>query len=265
MQAIKLTDTDGNVLIDAVFATSLSELPLANYCDYLPILEEYVSFISEIDDTQLTIDNQFQSISIMAKAVAAWLGIGVDNVMQLQLNESYDSESFNTCLVTLFTNTVNAVKEYKAKSIEGFEYNGVKYVCDAAKKGHLQGSASKPGITTQQAFEILDTQRKVHNADAAKEDKLYHIYLEQLAVLCHKEGCSLPTDDIEARSYIDSQIKEFEQSEESEGISAGVALDVDFFFGGRLSILKRTMRAVFFSIPLLGLHQTLTNKKHLVK
>jgi hypothetical protein len=97
MQAINLTDTDGNVIIDALFATSLSELPLANYCDYLPILEEYVSFVAEIDDTKLSIGNQFKSISIMAKAVAAWLDINVDNVMQLQLNESYDSESFNTC------------------------------------------------------------------------------------------------------------------------------------------------------------------------
>jgi hypothetical protein len=265
MQAINLTDTDGNVIIDALFATSLSELPLANYCDYLPILEEYVSFVAEIDDTKLSIGNQFKSISIMAKAVAAWLDINVDNVMQLQLNESYDSESFNTCLVTLFTNTVNVVKEYEAKAIEGFEYNGVKYICDAAKKGHLQSSASKPGITTQQAFEILDTQRKVHNADAAKEDKIYHIYLEQLAVLCHKEGCSLPTDDIEARSYIDSQIKEFEQSEENKGINTGVALDVDFFFGGRLSLLNRTMRAVFFSIPSQGLRVALKNRKRLVK
>jgi hypothetical protein len=264
MQQIKIKDTTGKILIHADFATSLAELPLANYCDYLPILEQYVQFVEECDDEQLTPEQQFRSVEIMAKAVAAWIDTDIDTVMQLQLNPNYSAESFEDCLLTLFTKTVNTVKAYKAKAVDSFEYKGETYICDAVRKGHLQANAFDPGITTQQGFEILDTQRKVAKADAAKEDKLYHIYLEQLAVLCHKEGYSLPTDDILAREYIDDQIRHFEKGE-GNGINTGVALDVDFFFGGRLSLLNRTMRAVFFSIPSPGLRVALKNRRHLVK
>lgn len=266
MLKVKLNTTSGKEAISFSFATSLEELPLSNYCEWLPIFREYIDFLDSVEGKNLLeINNRYKYINLLSRMVAEWSGQSLQDIMNLPQGnfvahfkslldegEELDLDSLEDSLFKLASVALNAVSSYKSKPSPSFEYQGETFYLSEAHRDALKRDINDVQLTTQEVVETLDMQRKVANANAKESDKLFHNFLEQMAILSHRRGFSLPTDDVRARTYINSQREHF-AGDEGEGIPSVMtadALNIDFFFGGRLGLLKTALQAVIFLIPL---------------
>jgi len=93
--------------------------------------------------------------------------------------------------------------------------------------------------------EILKSAERVYSMESEKAGDpkgslLFSMYLKMLAVICRKEGESLPFDDAEREAWINERAFHF------KGINAQVALDIDFFLTSILPSSNNDLPVVGF-------------------
>lgn len=231
----KLQDNAGNVIAEFDIPSSLYDVPLNRYVDFL------------VEVGKSTPEN---AILQHTKAVSAFYGVDLLSL----LNGVYNTEKEKTDFEMA---TVSQLHGYAAglidKHISGmfanpkvstyepfFQFNGQTFGIPKMLTDVMSsGTANLPGLSVIESIEAMEANRLFETQQDNDEDGslLFTKYLTLLAVLCRKDGETLPVDEVEREQFISDRVALFGGSN-GEIINAGTAIDVDFFltpFSGRYS------------------------------
>lgn len=247
--------------IELPLPTSLAEVPLSRYID----------FLSEQDK----IGNEGENvILVMAKSVGLFLGVDLAELLRAQVGDVFEKEykGLDGSLRSLYGYIVKLVGESKPKlrsqENAAFVYKGETFRIPLILQQAVAGDVLLPDIETIEAIEAAEVQRLTFQSLKALEglegqqaadrraSLYYSLYLRLLAILARKEGERLPIQDAERERWINERAVFFQE------IDAETALDLDFFLR---SILKNSSASLpyvgFLSLHSLGLRVGISLKK----
>ena len=254
----KIQAANGDVIAEFDVPSNIYEVPLNRYID----------FIIEVGNS--TPENYLQQ---HAKAVSAFYGVDLMVVFSGVYESEKDKETFEM-------NTVAQLHGYAAGLIDAhlrmltaappintsapyFEFCGEQYNIPLIATKVLASGISEvlPNLTVIESIEAMEVNRAyemVVNEDESGSN-LFAKYLKLLAVLCRKDNEHLPVDDVEREQFILERGNVFGGSN-GEMISAGTALDVDFFltaFSGRLKNSRNVTTFLYLQSLLIAALVTL--------
>lgn len=252
-----ISDNAGNKLLEFDVPSSLYEVPLNRYVDFL------------VEVGKATPET---AIVQHAKAVSSFYGVD----LMVVFNGVYDSDKEKA---DFEMTTVSQLHGYAASLIDKhitaamnspkvnvntphFEFKGKTFVIPQILTSVLSnGEPNLPGLTVIEAIEAMEANRLFETQKADDEDGslMFTKYLTLLAVLCRIEGEHLPVDEVEREQFINERIAFFGSG---EMISAGLAIDIDFFltpFTGRYS--KNNPLASFLYLQSLRIAAVVTLKR----
>lgn len=235
----KIQNNAGEVLAEFDVPSNLYEIPLNRYID----------FLTEVGNA--TPDNYIQQ---HAKAVSAFYGVDLYTVFSaIYSNEDTQDESaadfeLNT-VIQLHGYAAQMIDKHLSEAIKSpavsvnnpyFDFLGERYNIPVIVTRVLASGLHDvlPNLSVIEAIEASEANR-VFEATVENDSDgsaTFAKYLKLLAVLCRKDGEQLPVDDAQRELFILERSNIF-GGQNGEVISAGIALDIDFFltaFSGRL-------------------------------
>lgn len=254
----KIQAANGDVISEFDVPSSIYEVPLNRYID----------FIIEVGNS--TPENYLQQ---HAKAVSAFYGVDLMVVFSGVYEAEKDKETFEM-------NTVAQLHGYAAGLIDAhlrvlaatptitintphFEFCGERYNIPLIATKVLASGISEvlPNLTVIESIEAMEANRAYETVVSEDEtgSQLFAKYLRLLAILCRKDGEALPVDEAERENFILDRANLF-GGLNGEMISAGVALDVDFFltaFSGRLKNSRNVTTFLYLQSLLIAALVTL--------
>lgn len=235
----KIQAANGDLIAEFDVPESIYKVPLNRYIDFL------------IEVGNSTPENYLPQ---HAKAVSALYGVDLSDVFNGVYKSEQDKETFEL-------NTIAQLHGYAANLIDThlrliaatppintgaphFDFCGERYNIPLINTKVLASCISDvlPNLTVIESIEALEASRvyeMVVNEDETGS-QLFAKYLRLLAILCRKDGEVLPIDEAERENFILDRANHF-GGVSGEMISAGAALDVDFFltaFSGRLKAAR---------------------------
>lgn len=253
------------------FPTSLSEIDLSSFCDTVELAEEHDELIKEAVEEKIDLNNpdfKFRYISLLGRIVAAFTGCKeLKAIMSLPLGDydhhlkeffkveslqEIDLEGMEGSLLTLFANVMKVISSYEfevANDDKVVVYRGKRFTLRLIEKNRITKKDMPSDLSAQEAIEILDLQRKLDSSKDSKANRLFTQFTYQLAVLCREGGEELPTDQIEFNHFVEGRQIFFTGEGEHPAIDAKTALDIDFFFGGRLGLVSRIIPLLISGMP----------------
>ena len=233
----KINSRNGEVLATFGIPQTLYELPL----------NRYVDFIVEMGNRE---EDGSNTIACISRAVSAFFGIDIDAVMRAQ----YTADSENMEVETAHIMAIKQLHGYAAQlidhhlgaqtisprinlEIQDFEFLGKTYHLAPIGVRALSNGALEtvfPPLSTIECIEGAEIQRVAETLIVDEGDPNgNHIFaklLKLIAVFARLKGESLPNDDSQREQFILSRADHFGGSNpKNEVISAGTALDIDFF------------------------------------
>jgi hypothetical protein len=146
-----------------------------------------------------------------------------------------------------------------------FDFCGQRYNIPLIATKVLASGISEvlPNLTVIESIEALEANRAFEMLveDDETGSQAFAKYLRLLAILCRKDGEALPTDDVERENFILDRANHF-GGVDGEVISAGAAIDTDFFltaFSGRLKSSRNV--ATFLYLQSLTIAALVTLKQ----
>jgi hypothetical protein len=256
----KVQTAQGETIAEFDVPETLYEVPLNRYIDFL------------IEVGNSTPDNY---LAQHAKAVSAFYGVDLSDVFNGVYETEKDKEDFEL-------NTVAQLHGYAAKLIDNhlrmiaatpkvstgapyFDFCGEYYNIPVIATKVLASGLSEvlPNLTVIESIEALEANRAFEMLidDDETGSQAFAKYLRLLAILCRKDGEVLPTDDVERENFILERANHF-GGVDGEVISAGAAIDTDFFltaFSGRLKSSRNV--ATFLYLQSLTIAALVTLKQ----
>ena len=250
----------GEVLFEFDIPSSLSELPLNRFID----------FLVECRKMDTDADNTGEYI---CRAVAAFTGFPIDRLIFAQF-ETYTEPGLIDSVSKVFSYALGLLSKAKGGLLTPgnaiFEYKGESYRIPVILQQAIAGESILPGLSTIEVVEVAEVHRfkkqvtnnqadpdgklrrkiraifeeevKQSNTRADKSDQLRQVevielekegdpdgsllfttYLKTLAILARKDGEVLPFNDSEREAWIQKRAVHFSE------IDAQTALNVDFF------------------------------------
>lgn len=242
----KVQTAQGETIAEFDAPETLYEVPLNRYIDFL------------IEVGNSTPNNYLPQ---HAKAVSAFYGVDLSDVFNGVYQTEQEKETFEL-------NTVAQLHGYAAKLIDNhlrmaaatpmlntsaayFDFLGQRYNIPLIATKVLASGLSEvlPNLTVIESIEASEANRafEMFINDDETGSQAFAKYLRLLAVLCRKDGEALPIDDVERESFILDRANLF-GGNEGEVISAGAAIDVDFFltaFSGRLNQTRNVVTFLY--------------------
>ena len=271
MRVIKARLSNNAQEFEILFPENLTEVDLSDFCDTIELMEEHDQLVKELreeDVNVLSVDFRFKYISLLGRIIAAFTGcedlkqimvlplgsysnhlkeyFGVESLQEIDFDDMEDS------LLSLFRNITKIIGEYEFRVSEDDQivlYRGERFLLREVDKNRITFKDLPTDLSTLEAVEILDLQRKLENSKGGVADKLFTTLSYQLAVLCRKEGEELPTDEVEFNRFVEGRQIFFTGEGKVKAIDAKTALDIDFFFDGRLGLVKRIVPLLISGIP----------------
>jgi hypothetical protein len=233
----KINNRNGETLATFGIPETLYELPL----------NRYVDFIVEMNQRD---DEGKNAISCISKAVSAFFGIDLDAVMKAQ----YTAESENMEVETAHIMAIKQLHGYAAMiidkhlgnqtlnpkisvEIQDFDFLNDTYHLSPIGVRALSNGALEtvfPPLSTIECIEGAEIQRVSETLIQEDGDPdgnhIFAKLLKLIAVFARLSGEVLPNDDREREQFILSRADHFGGSNaKNKIISAGTALDIDFF------------------------------------
>lgn len=238
----KLKSTDGNVIATFPVPQTLYELPLNRYID----------FVKELDKQD---DDGRNAIACISRAVSCFYDINLEAVLSAQFAEG-DTVAMDSHLMVvkqMYGNAAGLIDKHIAEmtrtpkiNVENqqFDFCGQTFTIPTIGVRALSNGSIEsilPPLSTIETIEAAEVHRIADQLITDNDDPdgnyLYAKHLKTCAVFCRKPGQNMPIDDREREQFILSQADFFGgNNPQKEIISAGTALDIDFFltpFSGR--------------------------------
>lgn len=256
---LKVKSQEGG--IELLLPTSLAEVPLSRYIDFLSEQEK--------------IGNEEENaILVMAKSVGLFLGVDLAELLGAQVGDVFEKEykGLDGSLRSLYGYIAKLVGESKPqlRSQENatFVYKGETFRIPLILQQAIVGDVLLPDVETIEAVEAAEVQRATFQSLKALEglegqqaadqraSLYYSLYLRLLAILARKDGERLPIQDAERERWINDRAIFFQE------IDAETALDLDFFLRGILKNSNANLPYVgFLSLLSLGLRVGISLKR----
>lgn len=253
------------------FPTDLSEVDLSDFCDTIEHIEAHDQLLEDArqgNENLLSAKFQFPYLTIASKAVAAFCGCKeLDKLMSIpagdyhdHLNQYFsvsspaelDVDGMEANMYMLFRQVTKAMASYEFQVTDKDQrvsYGGKQFVLRQIDKNQITGKEMPSDITTQEAIEILDFQRKLDKEKDTVANKLFTKLTYQIAVLCRQSDEELPDNEAEFERWVEARQIFFTGEGERPAIDAKTALDIDFFFGGQLGLVSRMVPVLISGIP----------------
>lgn len=239
MATIKLISKSGATIATLPKYGSLYEVPLSNAIDFLVASRPLHAGGDKVDEERVNPSR------VIAQSVCAFYSLDLNAVLNAV---GADDEGEIVAFETLFAHIANLLASFSAgvRSVDAcrFTLGGETFVINALAARTLAALPDLPhGLTVQEAIEAYEVARiaQVRQADGDPDGSaLYTYYLNLCAILLRKEGEELPLSESDLDAFIQSRTQFFH----SLPLSAGVALDVDFFFGALMKPSEQTRAAV---------------------
>jgi len=213
-----LQDKDGNQILSIELPTKPSELKLSRYVDFLIAQES----------TENAVKRAVLSISALT-------GVDYGEMIDATVGDIYSADTnLDGTLAPVFAHVHKVIGMIKPKqrteSDCDFEYKGEQYKIPFIQQIALSGVDVMPGISVIEAIEVLETKRIAEQmqSEDTTGSVLFSMYLRTMAVICRKEGESLPIEEGEKERFISDRMKHFAE------IDCETALDVAFFLSNIL-------------------------------
>lgn len=263
-----LKKPDGSILTSFDIPSTLSELPLNRFID----------FLIECRNMDSDADNVAEYVT---KAVAAFTGFPIDQVVVAQY-ETFTEPGLIDSVAKIFAHAIKLLSNAKGTLLTPeqavFTYKGERFRIPVILQAAIAGETILPGLSTIEVIEVAEVHRfkkQVTDIQADPDGKLrrkvnkiieeqvieygltidlsgqfekvkaleiekagdpdgsllYSTYLKTLAILARKDDESLPFKDSERESWIQNRASFFAD------IDAATALNIDFFL---TSILRNS-------------------------
>lgn len=240
----KVQTAQGETIAEFDVPATLYEVPLNRYVDFL------------IEVGNSTPENYLPQ---HAKAVSAFYGVDLSDVFNGVYQTEQEKETFEL-------NTVAQLHGYAANLIDThlrmiaatpvistttphFYFLEQRYNIPLISTKVLASGISEvlPNLTVIESIEALEANRafELLVEDDETGSQAFAKYLRLLAILCRKDGEVLPTDDVERENFILDRANHF-GGIDGEVISAGAAIDTDFFLTAFSGRLKNSRNVVTF-------------------
>lgn len=146
-----LKKPDGGELVTFDIPTSLSEVPLSRYIDFLIHCREF-------DQTSAT------AIAVMAKAVSAFFSVDIQTMLNASAGVFQASESsFAGAVSNLYGHVVKLIKDFKPeiKSTlsSAFTYKGEEYFIPGIVQQAIAGEFVLPDLSVSEVIEVAEISR----------------------------------------------------------------------------------------------------------
>lgn len=255
----------GQVLIKFDIPSTLSELPL----------NRFVDFLVECRKMDEDADNVAE---YTCRAVSAFTGFPIDQVIESQY-ETFSEPGLIDSVARIFGYALNLLSTAKGTLLSPdnavFEYKGEKYRIPVILQQAIEGETILPGLSTIEVIEVAEVHRfkkRITDSRADPDGKLrkrlqrlieeqlrtanlpfdmsnkfngfqtlelekagdpdgsliYTTFLKSLAILSRKDGEKLPFNDSEREAWIQNRALHFSE------IDAQTALNIDFFLTNTL-------------------------------
>lgn len=241
MTTIKLIHKSGATIATLPKYSNLYEVPLSNAIDFLVASRPLHASADGDNEGGETLN----VARIIARSVCAFYSLDLKTIINAI---GVEDEGEVIAFQTLFVHIANLLSSFSGgvRSISDgrFALGGETFVINALAARTLTALPNLPhGLTVQEAIEAYEVARiaQLRQQDGdADGSALYTYYLNLCAVLLRKEGEELPLSEAELDDFIQSRTQFFH----TLPLSAGVALDVDFFFGALMKPSEQTRAAV---------------------
>ncbi|MEM4255645.1 MAG: hypothetical protein QXR53_04965, partial [Candidatus Norongarragalinales archaeon] len=226
MTTIKLIHKSGATIATLPKYSSLYDVPLSNAIDFLAATRPLHVDGGEEGKERLNTSR------VIAQSVCAFYSLDLTTILNaIGVEDEGEIIAFDT----LFAHIADLLASFSGgvRSIDDgrFTLGGETFVINALAARTLTALPNLPqGLTVQEAIEAYEVARiaQVRQRDGDVDGSaLYTYYLNLCAILLRKEGEGLPLSEAELDDFIQTRTQFFHDLP----ISAGVALDVDFFFG----------------------------------
>lgn len=278
--------------------TSLEYIDLGKYCDFLSWVLRIDKWLNELYSEGggkfNPLDPLFMKayISQMARAVQAFgiihdpgelehIPLGdydkhIQEFFKVKTPGMINLDKTQDTLIHIYHNLFAIVQSYQPRTFKKdmiFDFRGHQFVIPKLAKDRLTKKTLVPGVTTQEAIEILDLQGRVFRDTRSKEfngDLMFTQFLEQMSVLARPPGEDLPGGDVELDQLVEKRKLLFAGQPLGDlpgcdPISAALAIDVDFFLSMQLGLLRMTLKHVFSSTINTRSPETVQKVKQLKK
>lgn len=258
MNQIHLKAAGGKTIASLPAYESLYQVPLSRYIDFLKAREP-------LDDKERLESGEVNIPRVLAKAVGAFMGISVEDVLTAEYGNFEDVDNVGKNLTSLYVWIVNLLGTFSPKIRKPedctFEYKGDMYTIPVIGLQTLAGLPLLPDLETGQMIEAYEIKRVAQSKIEAEDPEgshLFSYYLGMLAVLCRKGEERFPVFESDVEVFINERLLHFQE------IDAGTALDVDFFLASLMKPSVRTGAAVgFLSNRVLDLVQAVQSRGRL--
>jgi len=283
---LKGKGTDAQRTVDVPL--SLDHVELSNYCDYMGHIRETQKWMAGLEEEgQLDLYNpqfMFEYLGRMTQAIVDFCDVHEEDMENFQLGswdeycakflcvkdpEAIDPETAVETVCHLHHYLYMVTARHKPRLHDQdfeFEYRGKTFVIKKTERDFFTSKFLVPEMTLQEGLEVLDLKRKIANNKKDNEgDLLFTEILGTMAILARMPGESLPLDDTRLKSFVDERTRFFAGMEDGQvkhpSITAGIALDVDFFLRLQLGIYRRTKEILTFSVLPIPQLETVQNLK----
>jgi hypothetical protein len=248
---------------------TLAEITVEQYCEFLQGASEFIAWQNKgIEEDAFIFDSAYQldRLRRMMNMIADFCApMPADHLFRMPAGDfqksllqsfgldkidDFDIDVTEGTLYTLWAHIYKVIMSIKfSADVDGlsFTWKGERFQVKSINKDRFTGLTLPPDLSVLEAVEVLELRRKTESLMTAGKHPAKNIQYEflhrQLAILALKEGETLPDDDLELEKFCSERAAYF------IGIDANTALQVDFFLGGQLGLLKNTLTVITFSIP----------------
>lgn len=249
---IHLLSPSGSRVLSLPFYESLYDVPLRSAIVFLtkarPIYEKD-------DNDEPLCKNPLRQ---MAEAVSGFFNVQIESILEANSAQIDDAKQ---SIEALFAHVTNLLGEFRGRMRTlgdcRIEINGETFVIPTLAVQTLSALPGVPaGLTVQEGIEAYEIARiaRLRQEKDTDGSALYTYYLNLLAVMFRKEGESLPHSEAACDRFIEERSRFFHELP----ISAGIALDVDFFLASLMRPQELTSAHVGFLSNLLFDHAAAT-------
>lgn len=247
VRVINLKAADGRTLETLTLYPDLYSVPLNRYVDFLKAVEP-------LDDREKVEAGEVNEARVLCKAVGAFFGVDLDKVLEAEYGLYYNEDAVTGNVRSLYAWIVSLLGTFKGRIRTDadckFEHAGSVYTIPVIATQTLAALPLLPDLSTGEMIEALEIKRIASQkiADDPEGSHLYSYYLRLIAVICRKEGERFPIFDHDVTRFIDERVAVFSGKTSGQVISAGIALDIDFFLAAIMRDSKQTRTYIGFLI-----------------
>lgn len=245
MRHVKIIDKNGSCIATLPLYESLYDVPLRCAIDFL-----HASKPLHVNSENAQPVNFAR---VMFESVCAFYGINAECILNAAaISEGDELKPFEA----LFFKIAELLASFRggARTLEQcrFDVAGENFQLPAFAVNVLLSLPGQPrDLTVQEAIEAYEiariAQARLESGENVDGSALYTYYLNLCAVLLRKDGEQLPHSEVECERFIQERSAFFHNAP----LSAGIALDVDFFLASMMRPYELTRAAVGFLSNLL--------------